>query len=185
LGREKESLKTEQYIFEYLHSQAYLEGTRYYPSPDIFLYFLARLVNTFPYFRKRYAPQLKEALQTRIGTSKSPLDLAARVITAKVLGISNGFEEHKLVLLQKNSQEWPADAFFKFGTRYGFFGCNALTTAFATRALETRPLYERFLSRYDYVSNVQPYYDETLIGETINVRVKNNGTTIERVPAVF
>jgi len=185
LGREKEARKTEDYIFEHLRTQAYLEGTRYYPSPDIFLYFLARLVNTFPYFRKRYENQLKEALQTRIGNSKLPLDLAARVITARVLGISNDFEEHRLILMQKDSQGWSADAFFKFGTRYGFFGCNALTSAFAIKALETQPFYEQFLSRYDYISTYQPYYNEPLIGQTINIPVKNNGSTTEQISTFF
>jgi hypothetical protein len=185
LGREKEARKTEAYVFEYLRTQAYSEGTRYYPSPDIFLYFLARLIDTFPYFRTRYEKKLKEALQTRLGSSNSPLDLAARVITAKVLGISNDLEEHRLVLMQNKSQGWKAGAFFKFGTRRGFFGCNALTTAFATKALETLSFYEQYLLQHDYIPNYQPFFDKKRPEQIINIHTKNNDATAEQAPLLF
>jgi hypothetical protein len=150
LGREKEAQQTEDHVFEHLRTQAYLAGTRYYPSPDIFLYFLARLIDKFSYFREKLGDQLRQALETRIGNTQLPLDLAARVITAKVVGISNKIDENGLLLSKNGCNRWPADAFFRFGTRHGFFGCEALTTAFAVKALETQALYKPSFLRYDY-----------------------------------
>ena len=94
MGREKEAQKTEAYVFEHLRSKAYQEGTRYYPSPDIFLYFLARLINRFAHFGERFEDQIRQALETRIGTTQAPLDLAARVMAAQqVVGVSNDLED--------------------------------------------------------------------------------------------
>jgi hypothetical protein len=150
LGREKEAQKTEDYIFEHIRTQAYLAGTRYYPSPDIFLYFLARLINKFSYFRERFGDQLRQSLKTRIGHTQLPLDLAARVITAKVAGISNKTDEDGLIRSKNGCDGWPADAFFRFGTRHGFFGCEALTTAFAIKALKPQTLHRENLMRYGH-----------------------------------
>ena len=162
LGREKEAKKTEDYVFEHLHTQAYLAGTRYYPSPDIFLYFLSRLMNRFPYYQEKFGDQLRQELNIRIGSTELPLDLAARVIAAKTVGFSNDFEEHELIFSKNGYGGWPANAFFRFGTRVGFFGSSALTTAFALKALETTAVYEQTLLYYDY-SNLLKLYDEALI----------------------
>lgn len=171
-GREKEAQKTVDYVLEYLRSQAYLEGTRMYPSPDIFLYFLARLINASTHFRKIFEDQIKQALETRIGTTQLPLDLAVRTITAKVVGISNDLEEQELILSQNGSGGWPANTFFEFHRRHGFFGCEALTTAFAVKALETPALYEQVLWSYDY-SNFIEIYNPTFIWDTMNVHTWN------------
>ena len=93
VGREKEAQQTEAYIFEHLRTKAYLKGTRMYPSPDIFLCYLARLIDKSAYYREKFEDQVRQALETRIGASQLPLDLAARVITARAVGISNDLEE--------------------------------------------------------------------------------------------
>jgi hypothetical protein len=150
LGREKEAQKTEDYVFEYLRTKAYLKGTRMYASPDIFLYYMARLIDKSTYYRERFEDHIRQELQTRIGTTHQPMDLAARVITAKAVSISNDLEESYLILFQNSNGGWPANSFFEFHRRHGHFGCEALTTAFAVKALETKALYEQTLSRYDY-----------------------------------
>jgi hypothetical protein len=150
LSREKEAQKTEAYVLEHLRTQAYLEGTHMYPLPDIFLCYLARLIDKSAYYRERFENHLKQELEIRIGATQSPLDLAARVITAKTVGLSNELEESGLILSKNGQSGWPANTFFEFHRRHGYFGCEALTTAFAVRALETPALYEQALSRYDY-----------------------------------
>ncbi|MEM7379640.1 MAG: HAD-IA family hydrolase, partial [Bacteroidota bacterium] len=40
----KELKETEEFIYRFLTSKDYLNGTRYYPAPDVFLFFLSRLV---------------------------------------------------------------------------------------------------------------------------------------------
>jgi hypothetical protein len=168
LGRETEAQKTVDYVFEYLRTRAYLAATRMYPSPDIFLCFLARLIEKSSYFREIFEDHMKQALETRIGTTKLPLDLAARTITAKAVGVSNDFEEQELILSQNGYGGWPASTFFEFHRRHGFFGCEALTTAFAVKALETPALYEQVLLSYDYSNFLEAY--ETAFGrETTNV----------------
>ncbi len=176
LGREKEAKKTEDYIFEHLRTQAYLEGSRYYPSPDIFLYFLSRLVNRFPHFRAKFGDQIRRAVKTRLGSTKLPLDLAARVITAKAVGIWNEFEERELILSKNGHGGWPANAFFRFGTRVGFFGCSALTTAFALKALETPALSEQFSLSHDY-SNLFELPEAVFIREAINSKSNDANRT--------
>jgi hypothetical protein len=162
LDREQEAKITEDYVFEHLHTGSYLEGTRYYPSPDIFLYFLSRLVDRFPYFRERFGDLLRQELERRIGKTRAPLDLAAQIIAAKAVGILNEIDAYELILSKNGCGGWPANAFFRFGTRVGFFGCSALTTAFALGALETRGLYEWALSYYDYsISNKALVWETT------------------------
>ena len=42
-GREKQVSRTFDWVLDVLRNRAYQAGTRYYPSPDLFLYFLTRL----------------------------------------------------------------------------------------------------------------------------------------------
>ena len=81
LGRENELLATEDFVVEVLLDGRYLAGTRYYPAPETFLYFLARVVHGFPHSRltQRVRHALRQAIIARVGTSNSPIDVAQRV----------------------------------------------------------------------------------------------------------
>lgn len=135
LGRQDEAQATEAFIFRFLTSKAYWQGTRYYPSPDAFLYFLARLGGRFDFYRERLNELLRQALIDRAGATNMSLDLAMRLIVARQVDITNADEGDKLLRQQNDDGAWPADAFFRFGRRHGFFGSQALTTAFAVAAL--------------------------------------------------
>ena len=135
VGRAQEASKTADYIADHLCSQAYLAGTRYYSSADLFLYFGSRLVERFPQQHARFGQLLRQAIQARRGATNTPLDAAARLIAAKRAGVSNEVDERTLLLAQVDDGGWPADAFYTFGRRHGYFGGREVTTAFAVNAL--------------------------------------------------
>jgi len=135
LGREDELRPTLEYVERVLLTRAYIEGTRYYHSPDTFLYVLARLVRRFPALHGELLEPLREAVRERQGASSFSLDLAQRVIAARWLRIDDGNESAKLLELREADGGWPADALFRYGRKRVYFGSRALTTAFALRAL--------------------------------------------------
>lgn len=136
--QQHESTSTENYIHHTLTSGTFLGGTRYYPSPDSYLFFLTRLVARHDCYRKRFVNPLREALCERIGATRTPLDLAMRVYAARQLCISNDRDEEALLETQVVPGVWRADGFFTFGQRRGYFGSAALTTAFAVCALSVK-----------------------------------------------
>jgi hypothetical protein len=137
LGRGAEFTATEDYIFKVLDSKEYLNGSRYYHSPDSFLYFVGRLIEKFPSLKERFEPALLDALQERIGKTEYPLDLAMRTALANILEIPNEEERQKLLQLQKQGGSWPIDSLFHYGAKSGYFGSEAITTAFSLKALES------------------------------------------------
>jgi hypothetical protein len=134
LGRGDELIATEDYIFETLNSEEYLRGSRYYHSPDSFLYFVGRLINRFPALRPRFYDRLYSAVQKRVGKTESPLDLAMRI---SLLREPNQEEIIKLLQLQTRGGSWPIDSLFHYGTKQGYFGSEAITTAFSLKSLES------------------------------------------------
>jgi hypothetical protein len=135
LGRGDELAPTLDYLHRVLVAGDYSAGTRYYHSPDTFLYFTARLVRRFPALHKRLLEPLVRAVRERQGATEFPLDVAQRVIISRWLRIDDGGESEKLVDLQEDDGCWPADSLFRYGRKKIFFGSRLVTTAFALRAL--------------------------------------------------
>ena len=135
LGRGEEVKPTEEWLVEVLNSGALLKGSRYYHSPDAFLYFLSRSLK-YPRLREKFAPKLRKYLDERIGSTEYPLDLAMRISTSNELGIKS--PERKLLLDQQNDGAWPADSIYHYGSKEGYFGSKVISTAFAVEAL-SRP----------------------------------------------
>lgn len=134
LGREAEMHPTEQWLMSMLDSGEYLNGSRYYHSPDSFLYFLGRLAK-FPEIGEKLTAKLKQHLQQRIGTTEYPLDLAMRITLADSLGINNEKEKQKLLILQEKDGSWSVDALYREGTKPVFYRNKSVPTAFALQAL--------------------------------------------------
>jgi len=137
LGKENQAKKTESFVYETLQSGNY--PYLYYPSEDMFLYMVSRLVHSFPEMRKKFGEILSKRVVARIGSSEDPIDLAARVIAGKSVGIKNASESKKLLDLQNEDGSWRDDVFFQAkrpsnGKLY-FYGSKEVTTAFAIRAL--------------------------------------------------
>ncbi len=136
LERGSELTETEDWVLDTLDSGDYKDGSRYYQSPDSFLYFMGRLMK-FPELAKKIKPKLTKQLRQRIGKTEYPLDLAMRVSLAKLLGMENRKEKELLLQLQQSDGSWPADALFKLGSEERYFGSSALVTALSIKALST------------------------------------------------
>ena len=137
LGRENEVESTEEWLTKLLESEKYLEGSRYYHSPDSFLYFLGRLMK-FPEAEKKLKAKLKEQLQKRIGNTNDSLDLAMRIVLADMLGVSNEKERQALLGIQEQNGSWPTDALYREGTKPRYFVNQSLPTSLAMRALSKK-----------------------------------------------
>ncbi len=137
IGREVETQTTEKWIIAMLESGKYLEGSRYYHSPDFFLYFASRLMK-FPESQAILKPLLEEQLRARIGKTNDPLDLAMRSILADTLGIDNEQEKNALRSMQEQDGAWPTDALYREGTKPRYYVNKSLPTAFAMKALSTK-----------------------------------------------
>lgn len=135
LGRERECLATLDYVHQTIIDGSYLKGTRYYHSPDTFLYFAARLVRRFPQVHWVLLRPLRDALRARQDSTNHPLDLGQRVIAAKWLGLAHADESRELTELQEDDGCWPSDSMFRYGRKRIYFGSRVLATAFAVRAL--------------------------------------------------
>ncbi|MBI2045466.1 hypothetical protein HYT23_05380 [Candidatus Pacearchaeota archaeon] len=138
LGRGNQAKESEDFVFDQLSSGRYLEGTRYYHSPDSFIYFLSKSMN-FPNLGERFKPVLARELSKRINSTNFPLDLAMRSITADALCFPNDRERRNLRDLQEPDGSWPFDAIYHYGSKAGYFGSKAITTSFAIEALKNSP----------------------------------------------
>ncbi len=136
LGKGDEFPANKGFIINHLISNNYLHGTRYYHSPDTFLYFLARLAELDLELNRLINNKLTFALKQRLKSTCHPLDLAQRMIVGNRLGIDIDWEMEKLLSLQKNNGSLPMDAMFRLGSGKGYFGSPVLTTAFFIQALK-------------------------------------------------
>ena len=134
-GRSEEVVETRNFLFDVFEHGWCKNGTRYYPSQDAVLYFLARLVHYFPEEYEAFRPILYAHIKERLGQIGSPMQIAHRTIAAIWLGMSVEDEIRQLVAMQNLNGMWTADAFFRFGRKEKYFGSEVLTTAFALKAL--------------------------------------------------
>jgi hypothetical protein len=129
--------KTLDYVYSILHNRNYLNGTRYYPGAEIFLYFLARLISTADSVRKRFEPLFQQRMRERIGKDGDSLALAMRILACSVVELEDEFALWKLLTLQTNSGSWEDGWVYKHGSSGILIGNNGLTTAFAINAIES------------------------------------------------
>lgn len=127
LGRDAELAPTMRFVRGWVESGAYLEGTRYYPSPDCLLYALS-LGTPFE--------SLRAATAERIGGSGHALDLAQRVLASHRLGLDARRDRDRLRDLRDPDGTWAPEGWFCYGRSRAWFGSRALTTAFALAALD-------------------------------------------------
>ncbi|MEU4730748.1 hypothetical protein [Streptomyces sp. NPDC023588] len=139
---------TTRYLADHLISSRYLGGTRYYPSPDAFLYAASRLCARFPDTTALLAGPLRRAFHRREATAPSQglaavpgrsLNLAFRTLTADHLGLTAGQEERRALLaaLQRDDGSWPPCSYYRMGRFPVYFGSPYLTTVFALAALRS------------------------------------------------
>ena len=130
------------WIHGILLHRAYLDGLRYYKSPDVFCFFLARALRRSPplpdspTLYKQLLPLLITRLAERHGLAGDALSLAMRVVACNWSGIPNEVDRERLEALQMEDGGWAAGAACCYGSSGLDVGNRGLTTALAVQALE-------------------------------------------------
>lgn len=139
---------TTRHLADHLNSGRYLAGTRYYPSPDAFLYALSRLCARFPASAAALVAPAHAALAERDSTAATvahtpanALDTALRTLASAHLGITAGQDQRRTLLTetQRPDGSWPPAAYYRMGRFPVYFGSPYLTTVFAMNALDPHP----------------------------------------------
>jgi hypothetical protein len=139
LNRGPEARATLEYVHRVLVEETYLEGTRYYHSPDTFLYFLGRLVHCFPSETEELLREpLEAAIRKRLGISSHTIDVAQRALLCAWFGLDDGGEAQRLLDVREGDGCWANDALFRYGRKKVYFGSRVLATAFALTAVVER-----------------------------------------------
>ncbi|GIJ89298.1 hypothetical protein Asppvi_008235 [Aspergillus pseudoviridinutans] len=138
-GRGADLPLTLQWVYDVLEHRAHLHGTRYYPSPEVFLYFVSQLcrfskkVPTLQLLEKLLTDRLKERIQVKADS----LALALRILACLSVGISQvEVDVRELLAMQSEDGSWEPGAFYRFGSTKMNVGNRGLTTALAIRAVE-------------------------------------------------
>jgi hypothetical protein len=129
--RVPEAAATLNFVEEVLRDRLYAFGTRYYPRPENFLFFLSRLVTDFPDVFEKILPEVRAAVLECRGSSNYPLDRAQWLAAMMKLGEPVDAELRTFMTLQRKDGTWPVDAFFRYGRTGVFFGTDMVTTAMA------------------------------------------------------
>jgi len=135
LGRGDEAKETENFVLDQLQKGAYLEGSRYYHSPDTFIYFLGRMIEQCPNMKDRFEEPLRKAVRSHVGMTETPIEIAMRCTTLARLG-ENPAELNKLLRAQGTDGGWNSNSIYHYGGKVGYFGSRAITTAFALEAID-------------------------------------------------
>lgn len=138
-GRGSELQNTLYWVQEVLRNRAYLDGTRYYDTPECFLYFLSRLLASSDdqNLHEALMPLLKERVQERIGVEGDALTLAMRILVTDFVGIRNEVDLRALLPLQCVDGGWEIGWMCKYGSSGLRIGNRGLTTALAIKAVES------------------------------------------------
>ena len=137
-GRGRQFDETVRLICDVLERRIYLEGTRYYPSPDCCLGFFTRLLQysgSETYLRDTLGPLLKEGLKERVGKDGSVLDLAMRITACDRMGIECEQDRRALAESQRPDGGWDLGWMYRYGSTGIRIGNRGVSTALAMRAI--------------------------------------------------
>lgn len=135
LERFEEAAPSWRCLTEFLKSDTYLFGTRYYPSPDVFLYFASRLVRDFPRSCSTLLEPLRERLLNRQGADTPCFDRALRVAACANVGLQAGEDLLVVASARRGDGSWAISPFFRYGRTPRYFGSEALSTVVGAQAL--------------------------------------------------
>ncbi|KAG2111261.1 Haloacid dehalogenase-like hydrolase-domain-containing protein [Suillus discolor] len=129
--------RTLHWIREVLLHRAYLDGTRYYATPECFLYFLGRLleISSDVYLAVYIKPLLIERVRERIGADGDALALSMRLRLCAYLGLRNDVDLRTLLPLQCEDGGWEIGWIYKYGSSGVKIGNRGLTTSLAVKAI--------------------------------------------------
>ncbi|TEY44842.1 hypothetical protein BOTCAL_0344g00160 [Botryotinia calthae] len=131
--------RTLHLVYCMLLERSYLQGTRYYSTPDICLGFIARLLRSSndADLHITLGPVLKLRVRERVGLSGSALDLAMRIITCVQMGVACESDRRALLNMQCDDGSWEAGWMYQYGSNGVSIGNCAVTTAMAVAALSS------------------------------------------------
>ncbi|GME58528.1 putative had-like protein [Neofusicoccum parvum] len=137
-GSEPGLQPTKDWIQDVLFFRGYLNGTRYYHSPDVYLYFFARLLveNANSDIFRNTAALLRERLSERINSAADSMGLAMRVLACHYMGIRNELDLQRLLTMQQEDGSFEIGWLCQYGKTQMKLGNRALTTALAVSAVE-------------------------------------------------
>ncbi|KAF9012363.1 HAD-like domain-containing protein [Cyathus striatus] len=138
-GRGRELQRTQNWVYEVLLNRAYLDGTRYYDTPECFLYFLSRLLANVgdSELHALFKHLLRERIQERIGAGGDSLALAMRILVCEFVGIRDEVDLRALLPLQCEDGGWEIGWIYKYGSSGIRIGNRGLSTALAIKAIDT------------------------------------------------
>ena len=138
-GRGHQLHPTLRLVRSVLHNRSYLQGTRYYPSADCCLFFIARLLgaSSDAHLQATLRPLLTERTRERVRQDGNALDLASRILACSSLGIECGMDRRALMDLQCEDGGWEAGWIYRFGSTGVRLGNKGVTTAMAVKALSS------------------------------------------------
>lgn len=138
-GRGHEHERTLQLVHSMLSDRSYVQGTRYYPSPDCCLGFIGRLLQSSSdaHLQTTLGALLKSRVRERLGLDGSALDLAMRIITCARVGVECEEDRHTLLGMQCEDGSWEAGWMYQYGTTGVKVGNRGVTTAMAVAALSS------------------------------------------------
>ena len=127
---------TEDWIYKILLTRAFRHGTHYYPSPDLFLYYVSRLLRKAPTLRARFGPVVRDCVLERMEADGDALGLAARVIVGARCGVKDNVNMAKLLVLQRRDGSWDKGVVYHFTRVEGVAWHQGFTVALAVLAIE-------------------------------------------------
>jgi hypothetical protein len=130
---------TIRYVNSHLVTRHYRSGTRYYPTPEAFLYALSRLcVKSGAWARFLSSGLRREIAEIQGRPADDPLSLALSIISADNMCMEDGQQERRehLARLQQRDGSWPAAPYYRMGRFEVYFGSPLITTLFAAQAIQ-------------------------------------------------
>ncbi|KAI0001225.1 Haloacid dehalogenase-like hydrolase-domain-containing protein [Xylariaceae sp. FL0662B] len=139
-NRGHEFERTLELVRSTLLDRSYMQGTRYYPSPDCCLGFIGRLLRSSgdAHLQTTLGPLLKSRMRERVGLEGNALDLAMRIVTCAQLGVACEHDRRALLNLQGEDGSWEAGWMYQYGSTGVKIGNRGVTTAMAAAALSTQ-----------------------------------------------
>ncbi|KAI0883876.1 HAD-like domain-containing protein [Annulohypoxylon maeteangense] len=138
-GIDPRTKKTQEWVIRCLRNRSYVNGTRYYSTPEVFLYLVTRLyVECNQEALRKDLGYIKEALLERINLPTNALALALRISACQSIGIDKLCYKNDLQILKSLQEEdggWPAGHIYRFGKIGACIGNRGLTTALAVKII--------------------------------------------------
>ncbi|KAL4984512.1 hypothetical protein BDW68DRAFT_190431 [Aspergillus falconensis] len=139
-GRGHELQPSLHWVHDVLKTRAYIDGTRYYPTAEAFLYFVARLLQCTQeaLLQRGFFDLLRQRVKERIGKPGDALCLAMRLLACQYVGVPAADAERdaaSLRAMQDADGGWGPGCVYRYGKTDIQIGSRGLATALAVKAL--------------------------------------------------